>query len=120
MGRVTRFQPSAWSDACRHPGRSGAAVRCGSPACCLVRELPPLGSVKDYAELTEREGLETSYEDTPRGISGGSNHSTPEVTTDTGREQQAQVGRQEAPAIARSTGLRRRERRFESCRGHHA
>ena len=29
------------------------------------------------------------------------------------------VGRQKASAITRSTGLRRRERRFESCRGHH-
>jgi hypothetical protein len=30
------------------------------------------------------------------------------------------VGRQKASAITTSTGLRRRERRFESCRGHYA
>jgi hypothetical protein len=49
----------------------------------------------------------------------GTNHSTKEVPTDTEREQKAQVERQRAPAITTSTGLRRRERRFESCRGHH-
>jgi transposase, IS5 family len=60
-----------------------------------------------------------SYEDIRRGMSRGSNHGAQEATRDTGREQKAQVGHQKAPAITRSTGLRRRERRFESCRGHH-
>jgi hypothetical protein len=35
-------------------------------------------------------------------------------------EQKDQVGHQKASATTRSTGLRRRERRFESCRGHHS
>ena len=52
-------------------------------------------------------------------MSRGTNHCTQEVTTDTRREQKAQVGPHRASAITRSTGLRRRERRFESCRGHH-
>jgi hypothetical protein len=29
-----------------------------APACWLVRELPPLGNVKDYADLAKHEGLE--------------------------------------------------------------
>ena len=62
----------------------------------------------------------SSTEDTRRGMSRGSNHSTREGTRDIRREQKAQVGRQKAPAITSATGLRRRERRFESCRGHHA
>jgi hypothetical protein len=37
---------------------------------------------------------------------------------ETRREQEAQVGLRKALAITRSTGPRRRERRFESCRGH--
>ena len=61
----------------------------------------------------------SSFEDVRCGMSRGTNHSTQEVTRDTGREQEAQVGRPKAPPITRSTGLRRRERRFESCRGHH-
>ena len=52
-------------------------------------------------------------------MSRGTNHSPRGVTGDTDREQKAQVGRHKAPAITSSTGLRRRERRFESCRGHH-
>jgi hypothetical protein len=50
-------------------------------------------------------------------MSRGTNYGTREVTIDMGREQEAQVGRLRAPPITRSTGLRRRERRFESCRG---
>ena len=60
-----------------------------------------------------------SYEDNRRGMSRGLNHSTREATRDAGREQKVEVGRQKASAITTSTGLRRRERRFESCRGHH-
>jgi hypothetical protein len=48
----------------------------------------------------------------------GSNHGARKATRDTRREQEAQVGRLKASAITTSTGLRRRERRFESCRGH--
>jgi hypothetical protein len=48
------------------------------------------------------------------------NYSTQATGRDTGRGQNAQVGHQKAFAITKSTGLRRRERRFESCRGHHA
>ena len=73
----------------------------------------------DYAKFAEHEVSKSSYEDTRRGMSRGSNHSTQEATQDTGREQEAQVGRRKTSAITRSTGLRRRERRFESCRGHH-
>jgi hypothetical protein len=61
----------------------------------------------------------SSYEDIRRGMSRGANHRTREATRDTGCEQEAQVGRRKTPAITRSTGLRRRWRRFESCRGHH-
>ena len=49
-----------------------------------------------------------------------------ERTTGHGRQaktrnanRKAQVGHHKTPAITTSTGLRRRERRFESCRGHH-
>ena len=86
-------------------------------ACCLVRGLPS-PHIKNYADFAEHT-LQVSTEDTGRGMSRGSNHSTQEVTRDTGLEQKAQVGRRKAPAITGSTGLRRRERRFESCRGHH-
>ena len=61
---------------------------------------------------------DSSNEDTPRGMSRGTNHSTEELTIDTEREQEAQVGREKASGITTSTDLRRRERRFESCRGH--
>jgi hypothetical protein len=62
----------------------------------------------------------SSIVDTRRGMPRGANHSMQEAFRDTRREQTAQVGHQKASAITRSTGLRRRERRFESCRGHHA
>jgi hypothetical protein len=89
-------------------------------ACCLVRELPlATFNINDNADFAEHEGLDSSTEDTRRGMSRGTNHSTQEATRDTRREQEAQVGRQKALAITGSTGLRRRERRFESCRGHH-
>src|SRR5215212_10264333 len=89
-------------------------------ACCLVRELPlATFNIEDYADFVEREGLELVHEDTRRGMSRGTNHSTPGVTKDAERELKAQVERRRASAITTSTGLRRRERRFESCRGHH-
>ena len=59
-----------------------------------------------------------SYEDSRRGMSRGTNHSTPRSTKDTRREQKAQAGPRKAAVITRSAGLRRRERRSESCRGH--
>ncbi len=62
---------------------------------------------------------DSSYMDVRRGMSRGTNHSTREVTRATERDQKAQAGHPKASAITRSTGLRRRERRFESCRGHH-
>ena len=52
-------------------------------------------------------------------MSRGANYRTREASKDTEREQKAQAGRHRTPAITRSTGRRRRERRFESCRGHH-
>jgi hypothetical protein len=52
-------------------------------------------------------------------MSRGMNRSAEEVTGDTRRELKAQVDVRKAVAITTSTGLRRRERRFESCRGHH-
>jgi hypothetical protein len=84
-----------------------------------ARELPALRTHQDYPDFAEYEGLQ-SYEDTRRGMARGTNHSTREDTKETKREQKAQVDRQKAAATTRSTGLRRRERRFESCRGHHA
>src|SRR4051794_15345763 len=79
-----------------------------------VRELP-LGtsSIKDYADFTEHGGSNSSTMDVQRGMPRGSNHSAQEVARDTERDQEAQVGRRRASAITRSTGLRRRERRFE-------
>jgi hypothetical protein len=38
--------------------RSGLTHMWFAPACWLVRELPPLGNVKDYADLAKHEGLE--------------------------------------------------------------
>jgi hypothetical protein len=56
-----------------------------------------------------------------RADTGRTGPATSETTSkDTTGEQEAQVGRRKASAITRSTGLRRQERRFESCRGHHA
>lgn len=49
----------------------------------------------------------------PRGM----NHCPQEVTRDTKREQKAQAERRKASAITRSTGFRRRWRRFEFYRG---
>src|SRR3954447_14742329 len=69
--------------------------------------------------LAEQRASDSSIEDTRRGMSRGTNQSPPRVTIDTRREQEAQVGRQKVSAITRSTGLRRRWRRFESYRGHH-
>ena len=76
-------------------------------------------NMKDHADVAEHEGAKSSTEDTPRGMSRGTNHCTPEVTEDAEGEEKAQVGRWKASAVTSSTGLRRRERRFESCRGHH-
>ena len=73
----------------------------------------------DATSLSKR-ASNSSTEDIRRGMPRGTNHSTEEATKDAGREQKAQPGRRKASAITTSTGLRRRERRFESCRGHHA
>ena len=90
-------------------------------ACCLARELPLARSTSRTTPTSpSTRASNSSTEDTRRGMPRGTNHSPREATRDTGREQKAQVGRQKASAITRSTGLRRRERRFESCRGHHA
>jgi hypothetical protein len=62
----------------------------------------------------------SSTEDSRRGMSRGTNQSPQEAARDTTREHKAQVGRQKASATTTSTGLRRWERRFESCRGHTA
>ena len=85
-----------------------------------LRDAPRSFNIKDYADFTDHEGSNLSYEDTCRGMSRGMNHSIEEGARDTGREQEAQVGRRKASATTWWTGLRRRERRFESCRGHHA
>ena len=82
--------------------------RASRPRCASSRTTPTLRSTRS---------LERSNMDTRRGMSRGANYSTQQATRDTTREQKAQVGRHKAPAITRSTGLRRRERRFESCRG---
>ena len=110
-----------------HPAADGGAVgaaRCRTgtgAACCLVRELPlPRSTSRTTPTSPSTRASNSSYEDIRRGMARGANHSTQEATRDTRREQKAQVGRQKASAITRSTGLRRRERRFESCRGHHA
>jgi hypothetical protein len=90
-------------------------------AFCPGREVPSLRTLQDYADLTDHEKpSNSSNEDTRRGMPRGTNHSPQEGTGDTEREQKAQVGRHEAPVITTSTGLRRRERRFESCQGHYA
>ncbi len=56
--------------------------------------------------------------DLRRGTSRGTNCSTWEVTRDTTDDLKALVGHLWPLWISRLTGLRRRERRFESCRGH--
>ena len=94
------------------PGSPPAA----SPASCRS----PRSTSRTTPTSPSTRASNSSTEDTRRGMSRGTNHSTQEATRDTGREQKAQVGRQKASAITTSTGLRRRERRFESCRGHHA
>ena len=45
-------------------------------------------------------------------------HRPPEASADTPSGMKILVGRQRSPQIGRLTGLRRRWRRFESCRGH--
>ena len=75
-------------------------------------------SERRHIDIAEPKDLELR-DDLRRGITRGSNHSTQEVTRDTRREQKDLVERQKTPAITSATGLRRRERRFESCRGHH-
>ena len=76
-------------------------------------------------DFAKQDSQEVGADDLRRGLTifvvdaRGANHRTREATTDTGREQKAQVGSSSAFAITGSTGLRRRERRFESCRGHH-
>ena len=65
------------------------------------------------------EGFNSSNNDDRRGTSRGTNHRTAAVTRDIGREQKVQVYHRKASAITTSTGLRRRERRFESCREDH-
>jgi hypothetical protein len=52
-------------------------------------------------------------------MSRGTNDRTQEATGDTSGELKSLVEHLRPPRISRFTGLRRRERRFESCRGHH-
>jgi hypothetical protein len=82
---------------------------------------PPLAGSDGGLRRHHRHGRisNSSIEDTWRGMSRGTNHSTREATSDTRGEQKAQAGRQKASATTTSTGLRRRLRRFESYRGHH-
>jgi hypothetical protein len=92
------------------PGSPPAAssASCGSPR----------STSRTTPTFAEREGLEIVLCGHFRGMSRGANYSAQEATRDTGREQKAQVGRHKASEITTSTGLRRRERSFESCRGH--
>ena len=113
-GARSRPTPSSAVD----PGRSttpGSPPAASSASC-----RSPRSTSRTTPTSPSTRASNSSTEDTRRGMSRGTNHSTQEVTRDTGREQKAQVGRRKASAITRSTGLRRRERRFESCRGHYA
>ena len=86
-------------------------------ASCLVRDLPPRHSTSRTSPNAKV--FNSSNEDSRRGMAHGTNRSAQEATRDTEREHKAQVERLKTSAITTSTGLRRRERRFESCRGHH-
>ena len=97
---------------------SWPAIACHTDSGGFIRELPRWATLRTTL-ISPSTRTQPSYEDTFRGMSRGSNHGAQEATRDTGREQKAQIGRRKASAITRSTGLRRRERRFESCRGHH-
>jgi hypothetical protein len=108
-GRAPGLHPVAWASASTTPG---------SPASRLTREMPCCAASRTTLTLLSTRPSNLSYEDVRRGMARGTNHSAQEATRDTRREQKAQVGREKASAITRSTGLRRRERRFESCRGH--
>ena len=101
-------------------GRPGRSTTPGSPpAASPANFRSPRSTSRTTPTSPSTRASNSSTEDSRRGMSRGTNHSTQEATRDTGREQKAQVGRRKASAITRSTGLRRRERRFESCRGHH-
>jgi hypothetical protein len=101
-------------------GRPDRATTPGSPPAALLPSDPPVArSTSRTTPTSPSRGSETSYQDSRRGMPRGTNHSTQEATRDTGRERKAQVGRRKASPITSRTGLRRRERRFESCRGHH-
>ena len=85
----------------------------------FLAELVVLPYDQQVATSPSTKASNSSTEDTPRGMPRGMNKRPEKVTGDTEREQEAQVEPWKASAITASTGLRRRERRFESCRGHH-
>ena len=84
----------------------------------FLAELVVLPYDQQVATSPSTKASNSSTEDTPRGMPRGMNKRPEKVTGDTEREQEAQVEPWKASAITASTGLRRRERRFESCRGH--
>jgi hypothetical protein len=91
----------------------------GSPPTASPANSLATFNIKDHADFAEQNPRTHPLNDLSRGITRGPNHSTLEATRETKGEQKAVVERWKASAIMGSTGLRRRERRFESCRGHH-
>ena len=74
----------------------------------------PVEQSEYYTDTAVHEGLDSSAENSRRGMPRGANHSTQEATRDTEREQKAQVGRHKASALTTSTDLRRRERTWSA------
>jgi hypothetical protein len=114
--------PSASIGWCRPPNSSvslGMTPRaCSNTRRCLIDRRARYSWVA--TTNFQSRAPEPSTGDLRRRMGRGANHSIREATRDSIRVQKVQVGRQEASAIMRSTGLRRRERSFKSCRGHHA
>ena len=98
----------AYPNSAAVPGRR--TIRGSPPAASSGNSRSPRSTSRTTPTSPSTRASNVSYEDTSRGRSRGTNHSRREATTDTGREQKAQVGRTRAPAIPTSTGLRRRER----------
>jgi hypothetical protein len=86
-------------------------------ACCLAHELPlsTRSTSRTVSTTPSRTASNCCDDDLRRGMSRGTNHRPQQDTTDTTGNVKALVGHPEPIGTSRLTGLRRRERRFESC-----
>ena len=111
-------RPSSRRSMAQRPARRTTAGSLPASSRASFRWRPSTSRISWTSSSTK--ACSSCADDLRRGMSRGTNYGPQEDTRDTTGDLKAVVGPSKALGIAWLTGLRRRERRFESCRGHHA